>query len=169
MRVTLYRSSGNLQVNNSGIQKKARWNQIPSRSLFRIHRDVILGSYSKSSTGWLPAKNDQTGIHLLGHTQIIEPSAGQKLALPLSRSKLAGLPGLSSSCLIIATCSRTHGPEIQDILHVEQSGRLAGNKYSRPERSHGKVHPALSTMCDFHTFAFSGKQNGMFTHYISAP
>ena len=38
------------------------------------------------------------------HSVRQEPSAGQKLALPLSRSKQAGLLGFSSSCLMRVLC-----------------------------------------------------------------
>ena len=45
---------------------------------------------------------------------------GQKLALQLSRSKQAGLPGFSSSCLMRAFS----GPKTRPAAVAEQTGRL---------------------------------------------
>ena len=50
-----------------------------------------------------------------------EPSAGQKLVLPLLRSKQAGLPGFSSSCLMRAIVNKT--------VHVVITGRVQGVAY----------------------------------------
>ena len=48
-----------------------------------------------------------------------EPSAGQNLALPLSRSKQAGIPGFTSSCLMRAFS----GPKSRPATVAEQTGR----------------------------------------------